>query len=417
MGKDLKGKELGSGLYQRKNGIYCGRFVDRFGKRRTVYDESLRCLKAKIKEEIKEDNILSTKLSTDGVKTTLDEWYKKWMDIYKDSIRENSKRHYAQVYNKHISPVIGSKYLTDITDSDITALINDLKKRGYMYETRNKCKVILVDMFNRAMLNKLVLYNPAKSVRVLRDRVQERRVLSKDEQTDFFDTCKGTFYDELFTVAVLTGLRPGELCALRWSDIDLSRNCLSVTRTLVYQKLGGDEKKEFHIDPPKTKESERIVYFGERCAIALKKQFSKRSVISLRDAYSPLPGFEDLLFVTKYGTPINASIFGSAIDRIVDLINENRCDGIDNFERFSAHCFRHTYATRCFEAGVEPKIVQKQLGHATLKMTLDLYTHISETKRSDELNKFIQMSEEVFEGSDDVAKRRFIESKKIVQIG
>ncbi|MBQ8585541.1 MAG: site-specific integrase, partial [Butyricicoccus sp.] len=307
--------------------------------------------------------------------------------------------------------------LVSITNADITRLINELKKKGYQYETKNKVKVMLVDMFSRALLNKLASDNPAKSVRVFKDKRVERRVLTQEEQTDFFDTCRGTFYDELFTVAILTGLRPGELCALRWRDIDLKHKCLRVERTLIYQKFEGEERKTFHAGPPKTQESRRTVYFNDRCATALKKQFSKRSMISLRPAYDPLSGFEDLLFVTKFGTPINASIYGSAIERIIDLINENRCEGIDTFEKFSPHCFRHTYATRCFEANVAPKIVQEQLGHASLKMTMDLYTHVTETKRAEELEKFSALSENTFEAADEVAEYRFKRQQKVRSIG
>lgn len=416
MGKDLKGKELGPNIGQRKNGAYYGRYLDLNGDRKMIYDDSLRSLRSRLKElefQIEADRNAPPVLKP---QITLNEWFEQWMDIYKDSVRENTKRHYAQIYRKHIAPALGSMPLISITDADITKLINELKRKGYQFETKNKVKILLVDMYSRAILNRIASENPARSVRVFKDKTVERRVLTQEEQTDFFDTCKGTFYDELFTVAILTGLRPGELCALRWKDIDLKNKCLRVERTLIYQKFEGEEKKTFHAGPPKTRESNRTVYFNERCATALKKQFSKRSMISLRTAYDPIPGFEDLLFVTKYGTPINASIYGSAIERIIDLINENRCDGIDTFEKFSPHCFRHTYATRCFEANVAPKIVQEQLGHASLKMTMDLYTHVTETKRLEELEKFSVLTEMTFEAADKVAEYRFKEQQKIRSI-
>lgn len=77
---------------------------------------------------------------------------------------------------------------------------------------------------------------------------------------------------------------------------------------------------------------------------------------------------------------------------------------------FSAHCFRHTYATRCFEAGVDIKVVQKQLGHASIKMTMDLYTHLLDDQKARELNKFTELSEQVLEGSEDLAETRFQEA-------
>lgn len=144
------------------------------------------------------------------------------------------------------------------------------------------------------------------------------------------------------------------------------------------------------------RKSNRKVKFDERCEIALKRQVKKKQIIASRSISKPLPGFENLLFVTKYNTPLNSQIYLDAIKRIVALINENRSE-IDIFEPFSGHCFRHTYATRCFEAGVSPKVVQKQLGHASLKMTMDLYTHLLEEQRDNELEKLSSYSDSVFE--------------------
>ena len=217
MGKDLKGNELGSCFSQRSDGRYCARFTDRFGIRKCLYNKSLKDLKRRYKDSVRED------IARLNVKTefTLDEWYEQWINVYKYKIRNNSRRHYIQVYTKHIKHVLGHKLLTKITSLDINALINDLDRQGYRYETKNKVKIILLDMFDKAIVDDFVYKNPARNIKIERDQFSDRRVLSQDEQTDFFDACKGTFYEELFIVAVLTGLRPGELCALRWQDIDL----------------------------------------------------------------------------------------------------------------------------------------------------------------------------------------------------
>lgn len=405
MGKDLNGKELGDYIGQRKNGKYFARFTNRFGKRVTFYDTDLAAVRKKLKLEMGKDTVRKNVQNV----YTLDEWFKLWMEEYKFQLRENSKRHYRTVYQKHISPVLGKKRIADITTLDIQKLVNDLVKVGYQYETQSKVKLLLVDMFNRAMGDEFVLRNPARSVRIKKKEAQERRVLTPEEETDFFATCKGTFYDELFTVALLTGLRPGEVCALRWRDIDLEHRTISVTRTLLYQKLDGDTKKTFHIDPPKTPSSNRIVHFDERCEIALKGQFRKKSIISAKRNAKTIPGFEDLLFVTMFDTPINAQTFSEAIREIIRIINMSRSD-VEQFQVFSAHCFRHTYATRCFEAGVDIKVVQKQLGHASIKMTMDLYTHLLDDQKARELNKFTELSEQVLEGSEDLAETRFQEA-------
>ena len=123
---------------------------------------------------------------------------------------------------------------------------------------------------------------------------------------------------------------------------------------------------------------------NEECEKALQKQIRLKRLLSRK--YKVEEEFKDLLFVTKFNTPINAQILCDSIKRIVDEINLQR-DATDKFPVFSAHTFRHTFATRCIEAGILPKTVQKYLGHATLQMTMDLYVHVTEEFKLEEIKK------------------------------
>lgn len=399
MGKDLKGKELGTGISQRKNGMYQARFVDRFGNRKTIYDKNLRELKNKLNSGIYEDK---KQLNIVDEKTTLDEWYKKWIDIHKyNVIRINTKCYYDSVYKKHISPVLGNVPISQITQLQIKGLIKKLDKSGYGYETQNKVRIILLDMFNKAMIDNFVLRNPCRGIRILKDKNSDRKALTKDEQSDFFECCRGTFYDNFFVVAVNTGLRPGEICGLKWSDIDLDKKEISIERTLIYQKLDGDEQKTFHFDPPKTKTSRRKVPINRQCEIALKKQYIQSNIVKNRLHAKPINGFSDLLFTTKYATPINSQIYLDAIRRIVDEVNLTK-DDMEQMDPFSGHTFRHTFATRCFEAGIQPKTVQKYLGHATLQMTMDLYTHVLEEQRMEDIEKLGTELQKISKSGEDI---------------
>lgn len=244
MGKDLKGKELGKGISQRKSdGQYIGRFTNKLGKRQVIYNRNLKQLKVDLKQAIYEDeNSLSLIDST----IKLDDWYVKWMDIHKyNLIRENTRRHYNNIYYKHISPVLGNYRISEITQLQIKSLIKSLDEKGLKYETQNKTRIMLLDMFNKAMIDNFVRMNPAKGISVKRNEEVERRVLTVEEQKVFFDCCKGTFYENLFVVAITTGLRMGELAALRECDLDFESKIINVTRTIVYQKLDGDTKKDF----------------------------------------------------------------------------------------------------------------------------------------------------------------------------
>ena len=119
MGKDLTGKELGEGIIQKKTGIYEARYVDRFGKRKSVAGKDLKDVKKRFNEA-----------------------------IYENQKEINSKRHYNHVFRKHISPYLGNFYIKDITQLQIRELIKKLGKDGYQYETKNKVRILLLDMSN-----------------------------------------------------------------------------------------------------------------------------------------------------------------------------------------------------------------------------------------------------------------------------
>jgi integrase len=140
-----------------------------------------------------------------------------------------------------------------MTQLQIKKLLNDAKKSGLGFEMRNKMKIIMLDMFDKAIIDSFAKRNPVKGIKLVRDEETERRVLTLEDQAAFFDCAKGTFYDNMFTAAVQSGLRPGELFALTEEDIDFAKHEIQVTKTLLYQTLEGDDKKTFHLNPPKKK--------------------------------------------------------------------------------------------------------------------------------------------------------------------
>lgn len=423
MGKDLKGKELGTGISQRKDGRYVARYTNRFGKRVESKDVQLAVVKEWLVKEKAKDEL---KQNTRDENLTLDDWFEKWMTIHKyNAIRENSKQGYVRHYKKHIKPYLGKYKLNDITTLQIKGRINDMEKAGYGFEIRNRTKIMLVDMFARAMEDEFVSRNPAKAIRIERDEETEPRVLSEEEQITYFDCIKGTFYDNLATVMVHTGLRPGEAYALEENDLNFELHEISVTKTLIYAEWEEDSGKTFHIGPPKTKTSVRKVPMDSVAEIALKKQILQKHVVSQRYPNGTKSNcvpeeFKNLLFTTRFNTPICTQTFTDAIERIIDEINL-MTDPLDEFEKFSPHCFRHTFATRCIESGMKPKTLQAILGHATLQMTMDLYTHVLKQQKDSEMEFFEAKLEQM-----NAEKEKYVEKKfqkyqeiqdKIVQFG
>jgi integrase len=265
-------------------------------------------------------------------------------------------------------------------------------------------------MFGKAMIDDLVRKNPAKGIKIIRDDSEDGgkniRVLSLEEQALFFECSKGTFYDNLFTIAITTGLRMGELCALTWDDIDFDKMEINIKKTLLYAKLDNDTCKKFHLHPPKTKTSNRKVPINRQCEMALKKQKMQKDIIASKSPKEAIEGFDNLLFTTKYNTPINSQIFSDAIKTIVNEINLCR-DILEEIELFSSHCFRHSFATRCIEAGIQPKTLQTYLGHATLQMTMDLYVSVFDQQKSEEMKKLENMLDTSFTVSDELIEEKY----------
>ena len=382
MGKDLKGKELGVGITQRNDGLYQGRYKDRFGKYKTIYNKKLGDLRKELAIAIA-DNQSYTSVR-DEIK--LDDWFKRWADVYKKkSVRPNTLREYTHIYNKNISPILGNRNINSLVKTDIQQLIKKVNDDGYLYERQNKVKVILTDMFARAIEDDLMVKNPAKGVKLYQDKISSARALTIGEQDVFFEFCKNTFYDNLFNVAVNTGLRPGELFALTIKDINFEQKYIDVNKTLVYQKYLDDECKTFHLEPPKTKQSYRHVPINSTCIDYLKRQVELKEIVSSRRPKMQT----DYLFVTRFNTPLNSVIYSDAIRSVIRRINETR-NPKNQFDFFSGHTFRHTFATRCLEAGIQPKVVQSYLGHATLKMTMDLYTHVTDEKATEDIERIVK---------------------------
>ena len=380
MGKDLKGKELGKGILQRKDGNYEARFYDRTGNRRSIYGRSL--------QEVRQELVVAKAKvieRRDVIRyITLDQWFETWLDVYKKGcVKPNTIVNYEMMYRLHIKNVLGHIKLTDITKVGVQKVINELDEAGQGYEQQNKARIILLDLFNRAIEDDLLLKNPAKGVKTKAKKSNDEvRFLTLDEQETFFQYSVSSFYDNAFNVHVNTGLRPGELFGLLPEDIHLDEGYIDINKTLVYATYETDTKKEFHIEAPKTVQSFRKMPINSICEKYLFRQFTLKNMISRK--FQRDDEFSDLLFVTKRNTPINVQIFNDAIRRIIDMRNEM----MDEFEQlpvFGGHTFRHTFATRCLEAGVKPKTIQSYLGHATLEMTMNLYVHTTDNVKQEEM--------------------------------
>ena len=327
MGKSLKGKELGKNISQRKDGRYQARFINRFGQRKTIYANTLNEIRSKLREEqyndAKEINVVSNNV-------TLDEWFKNWLDTCKQGCRASTKETYT-VHYKRIQSDLGWRKITSLN----LVVMQDAINRLCSDNARKNSKKILVDMLDKAVDTNLLVKNVAKQINpiITREKKKERRVLTLYETEQFLKQAEGTFYYELFVLALETGMRIGELCGLTWEDIDFRDKLLHVRHTLCYFSKGG--KYVFEMHDTKTDNGERVILIQE------------------------------------------------CMNLIINRIKKED----EDFEAFTPHTFRHTFATRAIENGMQPKVLSKLLGHGQLQITMDLYCHVMEDTLVKEMKK------------------------------
>lgn len=379
MGKSLKGKELGENICQRKDGTYMARFTNRFGKRQTIYAKTLAEIRTRLRSVQYEDE---RQINIADCSVTLDEWFDIWMKTCKQNCRDTTKRTYSIQYNR-LREELGWRKLSSLNLVIVQNAFNHLKTDA----SRRDCKAILVDMLNRAMESDLINKNVALSVnaRIDNEEKEEKRILSQREVELLLNASAGGRLHPILVIALDTGMRIGEIIGLTWDCVDMADGMIYVSKTLCYLPNNGDAIYEFH--HPKTKSGKRKIPMSRQVREILLRQ--KQWCSDVAENYQPMPGFEDLVFVSRTYRPINATNVKDSINCLIKKINAQN-PGI-NFKHFTPHCLRHTFATNCIEKGMRPKTLQKILGHNSLNMTMDLYCHVSDDALKEEMSAIVEL--------------------------
>ena len=253
-------------------------------------------------------------------------------------------------------------------------------------------RITLHMLFDYAMMNDIIFKNPSKGLVLPQDTKREIRVLTLEEQETFLKYIKGTVYELAFQFTLLTGLRSGEIAGLKWEDIDFRENTVTVNRTLIYSK----KENIFKLGKPKSQSSYRTIPLVPEAIAILNKRKKEQMVqrLSSRD-WNTEEQFEGLVFTTTNGRPCGHAAFNNAIRSVVNRINKDRrLDAkIKNEEAvlmksFSMHSLRHTFATRAMESGIDPKAIQRLLGHSSFITTVDTYVHTTDEFVENEVKKF-----------------------------
>ena len=395
MGKNLKGKELGKGIRQRKDGRYEARAVVE-GINISIIKSSLKeCL-----EEFKEaKKIASNNMDIKRINITLNEWFEEWFEQYKKPyIKETSIYPLRSKYYNIFGNTLGDKKVTEINNIDIQSVINSMRDNGRAASSMRTALSTIRECLESAKNNRIIQVNPCFDIKVYwENKTTLRRFLSKEEQDLFLSKSKnnGDWYYEMFYIMLHTGMRIGEVGGLKWEDVDFKNKCIHINRSLSCQYEKG--KKIMRLTTPKTHNSYREIPFMGEVENMFNAQYKKQQTYkeNLGDRWREEEGFENFVFTSSMGSPVTRYIAEKQINKIVKEINEeemfsaakeNRIPKI--FEKVYPHALRHTFCSRCFECNMNPKVVQKIMGHQHYSTTIDIYTHVTNEKIEDEISKF-----------------------------
>lgn len=368
MGKSLEGKELGKGITQRQDGRYTARYTDTAGKRiqKVFWDltDSREWLKAEL--EYKERGNFNV-----PSQITVDAWFDYWIEIKRRTVRENTVRNYDERYKKNIQPLIGRKRLRDVNSVDCQNIMFRMADQGYKSSSLELTRNTLYNLLDYAFAYDIILKNPCN--RLVKSNIgkkpTKKKALTLNEQKVFARAIENTAYELQYRFILQTGLRTGELVGLQWSDIDFGERVLSVDRTLEYRYKRGT----WITGQPKSDCGYRTIPLTQEAICILQEQKARNAKIKIVDFE-----WKDIIFLSRDGKPVKNSTYDTYLYKICEKAN---------IKHFSMHVLRHTFATRCIEAGMNPKTLQVILGHSTLAMTMDRYVHITDEQRAKEMDK------------------------------
>ncbi len=382
MAVDKNGKKLPKGIWLHDNGYYLGRF-QYLGEKYEVYDKDLKkcCKKLEdMKYEIRHG------LYTRRENITVDSWFEIWLKEYKElQVKEGSKLVYSDAYRLYIKKAIGKMQLQAVQGEHIQKIYNDLKRKDYSNSTIDIVSTVLSGMFKRAYLNKRITDNPVKmaSPEFKKEEEKEMRVMSKEEQKLFLEYAKESWMYPLIIVALYSGMRSGELRGLTWDKIDFDKRWITVNKSLLYLN------KDYILGTTKTKSSIRKIPMVDIVYDVLKKhkkeQLERRMLLG--ELWKEKEDMENLVFPSDTGYPMNRDRLKVQVNLIIERIQRAG----NEFEHITPHTWRHTFATRCIEKGMEPKVLQKILGHSKISQTMDLYVHTEDDFKVEEMKKIANL--------------------------
>lgn len=366
MGKNSKGRELGKGISQQKDGYYVARYTNCDGKRISKRFKDLTVCQKWLTEQLyNESKVLNGDLDT----MILDEWFAIWYHQKQREVKQRTAEAIEREYRLHIHPVIGDLPVISIKPIHCQEVMNKLGEHGSKTSSISHIKSLLHSILNGAYENDIIIKNPcgkAVSPKV-GGQSNNRDAMSLEEHQALLRVLDGRPMELPIRFALQTGIRVGELMGLKWEDVNWKNNTITIRRNLWFDW----KKHEWHFDSTKTESGTRTIPLTKEAQEILKLQKLRNQSIQI----VPIE-WNQTIFVDKHGVVISSRRYNTALETL------SRKAGI---RKISMHILRHTFATRCIENGMKPKILQTIMGHADIQTTLNCYVTVSDEEKIKEI--------------------------------
>src|SRR5215217_599275 len=357
-----RGNNEGS-ISRRKDGRWMGRYTVHTAdgtKQRAVYGKTRADVSQKLTKAMADRD---SGIVYDDKNLTVREYLNRWLsDAVRGTVRDSTYSRDKYLVTNHVKPSIGRVKLKNVNALHLQSLYRERLDSGLSGSTVQKIHHVLHKALTQAMRWDLIPRNPADSVKAPTPTPKEMHPLSALEARQLLEAARGDRLEALYVLAVHTGMRRGELLALKWADVDLDLATVRVRRTLTR----GEDGRGYVMGAATKSGKGRHVRFTPRAVEALKRHRARQAKEKLK--VGGLYRDQDLVFAGEGGNPINPS---NLRNRSFKPLLERA-----GLPRITFHDLRHTCASLLFQRNVHPKFVQELLGHASVAITLDTYSHM-----------------------------------------
>ena len=397
--KDNKGRALRRGESQRsQDNRYVYTYTNPLGKRGYVYAKTLQELREKEARLIR-DQLDGLDLYVAG-KADLNFVVNRYLAT-KNNLASSTYANYRYMYDRFCSDGFGRKKVVDIKYSDVLHFYLYLIDNGMRVKTIETIHCVLHPAFDLAVRDDIIRKNPSDKVvaevkKIIGRESKKQRALTWDQQKRLMEYITDhplyDYWRPLFTVLLGTGCRIGEVCGLRWQDVDMDNRVIEINHSMTYFRRGKQAPYtfEFKFEPPKTKAGVRKIPMLDDVHNVLVELYEYQKQNGFSDL--KVDGATGFIFINKVGTLYKHTAIDHAIRRIVNNHNaeeivkakrENREPVLLPF--FSCHTFRHTFCTRFCENETNVKVIQAVMGHADISTTMDIYAEVTESKKKESM--------------------------------